>query len=480
MTTPKLANTTRTGRTYKHPTTGIDYPSVTTVLGVVGKGEALKHWAANEVAKYAVKHRETWSRLDEAAAIDLIKREPLRFLDKAASRGTDVHALAETFMKTGTMPQWASEIDGYVTALMNFFNEHQPTPILVERTVFDSAIGYAGSFDLVCRLAAFDNMTTILDYKTSKAIYPDVAAQLAAYAHATEYVNDHDTVEPMPEIQRGAAVRLAADGTYELVECDLVAGWEYFKAVKTVFDIPTKPFLLGNVKSKPNMNDLIRQRLVARIAWLKDNNREALNYLVANWMHDLPTFKSGHQHNAIELMRIEQLVVDTEREFNIPFHESMTMSVEPAPQPRNDTTDTPQTAVFALDELTVDDSEIEKVKQRLAQTDEQTRTAVKKIASQANRAGRNISLSAKPSLRRVLIADFLIGAIEQGDGATDLLDAILRHCDSRSKNTIGYDVGGLDIDKAQQAADTLTAIRHRVLDVIYNNNRFDIVDQKGK
>ena len=68
MTSPKLATTTARGRLYTHPTTGAQYPSVTTVLGVVGKGDALKHWAAGEVAKYAVKMKETWLALDDQAA----------------------------------------------------------------------------------------------------------------------------------------------------------------------------------------------------------------------------------------------------------------------------------------------------------------------------------------------------------------------------------------------------------------------------
>ena len=102
MTSPKLATTTTKGRMYTHPTTGASFPSVTTVLGVVGKGDALKHWAAGEVAKYAVKMKDTWLALDDQAAVDLLKREPLRSLDRAASRGTDVHAIAEAYARTGT------------------------------------------------------------------------------------------------------------------------------------------------------------------------------------------------------------------------------------------------------------------------------------------------------------------------------------------------------------------------------------------
>lgn len=486
MTSPKLAKTTRTGRTYRHPATGEDFPSVTTVLGIVGKGEALKHWAANEVAKYAVRNRDTWARLDEAAAIDLLKREPLRFLDRAASRGTDVHALAEAYAKTGVMPPWADEISGYVEALRRFFDEHQPTPVLVEHTVFNREIGYAGSFDMVCRLAAFDDVNVVLDYKTSKAIYPDVAAQLAAYARATEYV-DGETLAAMPQIDKAVAVRLAADGSYEMIECDIEAGWRYFKAVRAVFDIPTKPLLLGDVKTPLSRSEdnrgALREKLIERVTWLRNNNQQAFTALVAAWQPDLPTFKSGHQHSNVELARIERMIVEVERTHDVPFHEAVTRSIEPEkPHVEAQPAQEKPLAAMPSDELTVDTKEVEKVRARLNATSDDVRETVRKIAQQANRAKRNISLNGKPSLRRVLLADMLIDAIEDNDGSTDLLYTLLRHVGARTEHTLGYDVGSLDIDKITQMSETVGAIRAGRLGLQYNTqtNMFDIVEQKGQ
>ena len=478
MTSPKLATTTRSGRTYKHPVTGNEYPSVTTVLGIVGKGEALKHWAANEVAKYAVKNRDTWTRLDEAAAIDLLKREPLRFLDRAASRGTDVHAIAEAYAKTGVMPQWADEISGYVDALRRFFDEHQPKPVLVEHTVFNSDIGYAGSFDLVCTLPAFNDDLVILDYKTSKAIYPDVAAQLAAYAHGTEYV-DGDTVKPLPAIARGVAVRLAADGTYQVIECDIDAGWSYFKSVRAVFSIPTKPLLLGDVKQPLGRNvenrAALRERLVARLAWMRDNNRDALNQVVANWTADLPTFKSGHDHSSVELAHIERIISDAERDNNVPFHQAVTGSNTTPAQP--ETPPKPQPAMPS-DEITVAEHEVEAVKKKLNETSSDVRETIRKIAQQANRAKRNISLNGKPSLRRVLLAEMLITVIQADAAQTNLLDALLRHIEARTDKTLGYDVGSLDLEHIVKMSDLTAAIDSGKAAMQYNNNtdKFEIIE----
>ena len=70
--------------------------------------------------------------------------------DKAADRGTSVHAVAE---------KWAQgePIDGtkvaeserpYVTALQNFIEEHDPQPLDSEVLVGSPTQAYAGTFDL--------------------------------------------------------------------------------------------------------------------------------------------------------------------------------------------------------------------------------------------------------------------------------------------------------------------------------------------
>jgi hypothetical protein len=487
MTSPKLAKTTYSGRTYRHPITQVEYPSVTTVLGIVGKADALKHWAANEVAKYAVKYRDTWSQLDDAAAVDLLKREPLRFLDKAASRGTDVHALAEAYAKTGVMPQWAAEIDGYVAALRLFFDQHRPEPVLVEHTVFNSVIGYAGSFDLVCRMPAFGGDLVILDYKTSKAVYPDVAAQLAAYAYGEEYIDDLGKPLPMLPIKRGVVVRLASDCSYEVVECDLAQGWTYFKEVRDVFGIETKTLLIGNVEAPAGVaatqDAQTRERLITRITWLKQNNPAAAAQLADEFARlAMPTFKSGHQHNTSELAAITRMLNKVEADHNVPFHAAFDAPAQTQVEQPPAAAASEHLPPMASDEIGVDPTEVTRVRERLAATDEATRNTVRQVAQQANRAKRNISLQGKPSLRRVLLAEMLISAVEDGNGKPDVLEAVLRHLELRSTRTLGYDVGSLDIDNVTKVSNLLDAIRKGTVDLQYDsdNDTFTISEQKGK
>lgn len=456
MTSPKLATTTARGRLYTHPATGEQYPSVTTILNVVGKGDALKHWAASEVAKYAVKNKASWLTLDDQAAVDLLKREPLRSLDRAASRGTDVHAIAEAYARTGTLPVWADEIGGYVEALRLFFAEYQPTPVLIEATVFNPVVQYAGSFDMVCKLPQFGDDLVILDYKTSKAIYPEVAAQLSAYAFAQQYIDESGTVQPMPEIKRGVAVRFAIDGTYEVIECDIEKGWQYFQAVRAVHNLPPKPLLIGRMNTPlidPAARDEKADNLRKRINYIKDNHQEALQQLLLLWSPTMPTFKSDHVHTMQQLNEINMLITQIEADHTVPF-----MHTQPKRPPAAKTP--PAAAVepaLPSDDLLVSEDHVHKLRERLNNSNRNVQDTARALAKEASAARRSISLSGKPSIRRALLVELMLDALQQTNGTTELLDQAIDKLGYRNSNTLGASLGALDIEQITKMSELLTS-----------------------
>lgn len=520
MTNPKLATTSAFGgRSYEHPVSGLSYPSVTTVLNTIGKGDALKHWAANIVAEYAVKNKATWIALDDAAAIDLLKREPMRSLDRASNRGTNVHAIAEAYATTGSMPEWADSIDGYVKALKLFFEDHRPEPVLIESTVFNEEVGYAGSFDLVCKLDAFPDALVMLDYKTSKAIYPDTAAQLAAYAFAPEYADINSKIHPMPKCDRAVIVRFASDGTYEVKEADLQAGWTYFKAVRVLHDLPTKDLLIkGKVRAvevEPEKRDALATWLRARVLNIKENFPDALQQLIKSWSPMLPTFKSEHVHTMTELATIERMLNEIEGEHSIPFvagnprviaakeaktaKKPATPAVAPKRPPVNKfppvkatpastkptaktpakagVTKAPAKPVVAekgndvKGDMAVSASEVDKLRTRLSKSSKKVQDTAARLAKQANAAKVPISLSGKPSLRRVLLVSAMLDALIQGEGSPDLLDAVMWHINVRndkSLDSLGADLGVLTLDQIQQMSSVLVEIKKGTMAVTYN------------
>jgi hypothetical protein len=75
---------------------------VTTALKGIPK-EALKYWAAKEVAQYTVDNLWDIKRMFDSAGakptMHFLKEVPFQKRDDAAVRGTDVHAIAERFIK---------------------------------------------------------------------------------------------------------------------------------------------------------------------------------------------------------------------------------------------------------------------------------------------------------------------------------------------------------------------------------------------
>jgi genome maintenance exonuclease 1 len=134
-------DTTPTGRFYTHPS-GSVYPSVTTVLSVIEKPE-LKAW-------------------EERVG----KEEAEKIRGQAATRGSEVHLIAENYInnkdyKTGTMP-------------INLMTFQSIKPILdtrldniyaQETVLWSDKLKTAGRCDLI---ADFDSKPAIIDFKTSK------------------------------------------------------------------------------------------------------------------------------------------------------------------------------------------------------------------------------------------------------------------------------------------------------------------------
>jgi len=348
--------------------------------------------------------------------------------------------------------------------------------VLVEATVFDSVVGFAGSFDMVCKLPAYGDELVILDYKTSKAIYPEVAAQLAAYAHAEQYVLDDNTVHAMPQIDKGVAVRFAADGSYEVVACDIHEGWRYFQQVRKVYDINTKGFLLGRLQP-PVIDDTARQekkqRLIARINNIKQIAPAALKDTAAQWPIGMPTFKADHQHTMNELTAIERVLDKVEGDHSVPFPSIPTKQTTPKPPPKPS-----QVAALPSEGVTVDERHIADLRTRLNKSTTKIKESAKALAKQASENKTPISLTAKPSMRRYLLAQFMIDALELGEGDTGIVEAVTRE-HAQVSSTLGAALGGCDIEQINKMSTMLQQIKDGIVAVTYNTDNSTFTVQRG-
>ncbi len=196
-------------RQYEIPDVNIGdpWPSVTSALSVIAK-PALIGWSA-KVEREAAIH----------AALELLTR-PGRSLDrenfftafesqlrmtKAAQRakeeaaeiGKRLHALVEADLKAEMGLGQAVNVDALPDAIETSFlhwlewrRQHRVKPLVMERIVYSKTHRYAGTMDLV---AEVDGARTVIDLKTSRAVYAEMPLQVTAYRNAwTEMGHETD------------------------------------------------------------------------------------------------------------------------------------------------------------------------------------------------------------------------------------------------------------------------------------------------
>lgn len=201
------------GRGHSYLLDGHKVSGVTTLIDNGFPKKALVNWAAREVAGHAVDNWDTLAELPVSERLRTLEKAHNKVRDAAALRGTRVHKLAEK-LTHGEEVDVPDEIDGHVQACVRFLDDWQVEALIVERPVFSREHSYAGSPDLIARLA--DGRTWLLDWKTNrKGPYGDMAFQLAAYRYAEFYLDDDGLEQPMPEIDDVGVVWLRSDG-YDL------------------------------------------------------------------------------------------------------------------------------------------------------------------------------------------------------------------------------------------------------------------------
>lgn len=167
---------------------GVEYPSVTTILGILGKGDALNYWAAGCTVDYIVKNLEVLESGDIHRIEDVLKKAKSAFKTvgtEAMAIGTEVHKAIEAWVKK--KEDYRGHNLNVQNALLGFHDwEHKNNVEWLhnEITVIDEVNCYAGTADAV---AMINGIKYLVDFKTSKAIYDEYRFQLAAYKYALQF-----------------------------------------------------------------------------------------------------------------------------------------------------------------------------------------------------------------------------------------------------------------------------------------------------
>jgi len=226
---------------------------VTTALKGIPK-DALVPWAAKEVATYVVDNIYDVKRMLDSGGkyptIDFLKGIPNQRRDTAAVRGTAVHALAEKYIR-GEEIEVPDDVLPYVEGYAAFINDWTPVSVHEELVVANRTHLYAGTLDSIQELPG--EGVALVDYKTSRGVYGEVALQVAAYRYAEVYLDGDGTEHPMVPVDTTLVLHIQP-GTYDLIP--LQADEETFQKY-----LAAQRNYLTNVQSK-KLDKLLGQPLV--------------------------------------------------------------------------------------------------------------------------------------------------------------------------------------------------------------------------
>jgi hypothetical protein len=188
-------------------------PGVTTITGILDK-PALVKWANN---------------------LGLQGIDSSKYRDEMADIGTLAHYFIMCYL-TGEEPDTSDyskeQIDKAENCLLSFFEWEKSHPIkslIVEQPLVSEQYQYGGTIDCYARC---DGGLWLIDFKTGKAIYPEMFYQLAAYRQLL--------IENGHKVNNTRILRIGRDeseGFEERVVADLDKQWQLFLHCLAIYNL---------------------------------------------------------------------------------------------------------------------------------------------------------------------------------------------------------------------------------------------------
>jgi hypothetical protein len=267
VTNPQNSFATNFGRFYAHPSAGLDKPenmnlntdpfgiyspkpSVTNVIGMMDK-RFLPPFYAKVVAEYAIANLDALAavvgKFGPSVAIGTLKAIPNR-RHEASAVGDEVHSAIEAWCKdSANVPEFSTTTAAAMYHQWLYFTSQFSFEVVrTEFTVWSYAHGYAGTGDLLFKT---EEGLWLVDAKTGKGVYPEVALQTSALAHADVIldVNGDEADMPATDIQGVVHVRPRSVKLHKLGRTG--EAFDVFLSCKRIFD--WRRFDAENVLQEP-------------------------------------------------------------------------------------------------------------------------------------------------------------------------------------------------------------------------------------
>lgn len=228
-------------------------PGVTSIVGMLPKQDFLGPWQAGMAADLAIdsfEYLRDMAARDRAGARRYIAGAARRYTEVRSKVGNRAHDVFERIMNGEDVDYVHSDIVNHVEHFRQFLDAVNPELVRAEDVAWSYEHEYAGSFDAILRIWVIvlpdgklkitpdrsgTPIVVMVDYKTSKATYPDVALQLAAYRYADVVIDPDGNEEPMPAIDSAAVLHITdTEWSFKGVRADR-AVHDYFLNLRRTF-----------------------------------------------------------------------------------------------------------------------------------------------------------------------------------------------------------------------------------------------------
>ena len=160
---------------------GVEYPSVTTILSLLDKGDAITNWAVKQATKFIRDNRgnrEQYPDLD--SLLGAAETEWRGAKEEAADIGSEIHGIIERYIQHGrdALGGFRPEVENGFLAFLEWEQAHKIQWVKSEMTVISNTYGFAGTLDAIC---IYEGKQYVIDFKSSKGFWDTFGKQISAY-----------------------------------------------------------------------------------------------------------------------------------------------------------------------------------------------------------------------------------------------------------------------------------------------------------
>lgn len=289
MTSPALAYNAEQG-IRRYAVEGlVPHPiSVTSLLRVIAPATGLVRWLDKKLISSAL---EAYDKSQDPAHAISAGMEARFSGSPEADFGTSVHKLTEQadMKKLGMITEITPVADmkkasAFLRQWERMRDEFEMTILAVEATLVNTKLGYAGTADRIVIVPAISQDPLVLDIKSGKSVYPDVALQCAGLANCDKILHNDGKLEDIPwqlDKQHGAAAHVRARSGH-IYPLDIAAAWPLFAPLPQLALWRAEQIEVVGDALTPDEDAQKRAALRLRIAELPMDLAKSLRDLIAS------------------------------------------------------------------------------------------------------------------------------------------------------------------------------------------------------